>query len=1125
MEEMTETLLTPSKISAWLECAHSMTLRRLQERGSLTPLPSVAGDLAELLIEKGMSHEDACLRSFEAQGRDVVRVPPRQPAEAFADWVERVAPLWHDGHDVLYQMPLLSGGIRGIADFVVQVPGEPGAYEPVDAKLTRAAARPGHVLQLCFYAEAIQAVVGIAPRQMHLWLGSGAIETLPVDQFSPYWRRLRRQVSRHLLDEGGDATAPEQCAHCAICEFAPVCEAEWRRNDSLVWVASLGVAERHTLEHAGVTRLGELAARDRGPALAPERWHRHHRQAVLQVSSRERPQEQPPFELIERSDDPFYGRGLELLPAPDDGDVFFDFEGHPFWTPQAELLFLAGMSYWTDPGGWHYEARWAHDLDEQREMLDGVVDFFRERRSRFPGMHVYHYNHTERSAIERFVVGTPTEAVFDQLVRTGLFVDLYTVVRNAVRAGVESYGLKAMEKLTGFERQGGIERGAGAVVEYEQYVRTRNPHILEGIARYNRDDVDATRSLRQWLITLRPPDMAWRPAVLATEEEGAVDEAVRILGGYPTGSVERLVGDLTGYWRRERSATTTPKFAAASAGLDVLLGDPDYLAALRAVGAPEPVPVRGRPDALRHRVTVTWPEQPLDEAFSARGSVLLVFDDGEPGYGSIADMDGDLRTATIRWTPSSADDVRVPVVAIRDDYFPPRDKAVALAELAHLLAFPTPDETVNPVAAELLAARPPRFVAGGGPPTGEFRDDVAEILAWSTELDGSYVAIQGPPGTGKTYRGARLVAHLLESGLRVGVTAMSHAAIDNLLGAAQRELKKQGALDAVRAVRWGGDTSKRLDGVVYTSSKRELIESNAMNLVAGSPWLWARSGMRPYPVDVLIIDEAGQLALADAVACTSGARNLILLGDPLQLAQVAQADHPGDAGSSVLAHVLGPHATIPTSAGVFLTESRRMHPDVCRYISHQIYEDRLTSHPACARQTTVLGTGLRWIRVTHTDRSTSSPEEATAISQAVGQLVGTPWTDHEGRRRLLVPSDFMVVAPFNDQVRTIRDHLGADGLGEVQVGTVDKFQGREAPVVFFSMTTSSAADLVRGAEFLFSRHRLNVAISRARCLAVVVSTEELLEMRARSTEEMHLIATLNAFVEDALEWHPAQPPA
>ncbi len=1122
---MTETLLTPSKISAWLECAHSMTLRRLEERGAITPLPSPAGDLADLLMEKGMSHEDACLRSFEAQGRDVVRVPPREPAEDFADWVERVAPLWHEGHEVLYQMPLLSGGIRGIADFVIQVPGEAGTYEPVDAKLTRAAARPGHVLQLCFYAEAIHAVLGTEPRQMHLWLGSGEIETLVVDQFSPYWRRLRRQVARHLLDEGDEATEPEQCAHCAICEYAPVCEAEWRRNDSLVWVASLGAAERHVLEHAGVSRLGELAARDRGPALAPERWHRHHRQAVLQVSSRERPEEPPPFELIEASDDPFYGRGLELLPAPDDGDVFFDFEGHPFWTPQAELLFLAGLSYRTASGAWHYEARWAHDLDAQREMLDGLVDFFGERRTQFPGMHVYHYNHTERSAIERFVVGTPTEAVFDQLVHTGLFVDLYAVVRNAVRVGVESYGLKAMEKLTGFERQGGIERGAGAVVEYENYLKTHDSRILDAIARYNRDDVDATRSLRQWLVALRPPDMVWRPAVLVAEEdEDIVDEAVRILGGYPAASVERLVGDLTGYWRRERSATTTPKFAAAAAGLDVLLGDTNYLAALRASGEPAAVAVRGRPDALRYEVAVSWPEQPVDEAFAARGSVLLIFDDGEPGFGTIRGFDGDLRTAMIRWAPTSLDDLRVPIVAIRDDFFPPHDKAVALAELAHRLAFPGGAEAVNPVATELLAARPPRFVAGGGPPTGEFRDDVGEMLACSTELDGSYVAIQGPPGTGKTYRGARLVAHLIESGLRVGVTAMSHAAIDNLLGAAHRELSEQGALEGVRAVRWGGDSRKRLDGVIYTSSRHALIESNQMNLVAGSPWLWARTGMRPYPVDVLIIDEAGQLALADAVACTNAARNLILLGDPLQLAQVAQADHPGDAGSSVLAHVLGPHATIPTAAGVFLTESRRMHPDVCRYISHQIYEDRLTSHPACASQSTVLGTGLRWIRVSHTDCSTSSPVEASAIAQAVAQLLGTPWTDHQGRTRPLEPADFMVVAPFNDQVRTIRDHLDGQRLGDVQVGTVDKFQGREAPVVFFSMTTSSAAELVRGAEFLFSRHRLNVAISRARCLAVVISTEELLETRARSTEEMRLIATLNAFVEDALEWYPAQPP-
>jgi uncharacterized protein len=269
-------------------------------------------------------------------------------------------------------------------------------------------------------------------------------------------------------------------------------------------------------------------------------------------------------------------------------------------------------------------------------------------------------------------------------------------------------------------------------------------------------------------------------------------------------------------------------------------------------------------------------------------------------------------------------------------------------------------------------------------------------------------------------------------------------------------------------------------------------------------------------VDVLIVDEAGQLALADAIASANAARNLILLGDPLQLAQVSQAEHPDGSGASVLEHVLGQHATIPSTEGVFISETRRMHPDICSFISNQIYEGRLTSHVSCAQQNTQFGTGLRWIRAEHAGRSTESYEESALVVEQIRSMIGTDWTNQTGESAPLTAGDFMVVAPYNDQVRLLRrefDHTL--GLRGVQVGTVDKFQGREAPVVFFTMTTSSGDDMPRGPEFLFSRNRLNVAVSRARCLAYLVCTEELLNSRARSIEEMRLIGTLSSFVEYA----------
>jgi superfamily I DNA and/or RNA helicase len=242
----------------------------------------------------------------------------------------------------------------------------------------------------------------------------------------------------------------------------------------------------------------------------------------------------------------------------------------------------------------------------------------------------------------------------------------------------------------------------------------------------------------------------------------------------------------------------------------------------------------------------------------------------------------------------------------------------------------------------------------------------------------------------------------------------------------------------------------------------------------------------------------------------------VLLGDPLQLSQVAKAEHPGGSGASVLQHVLGEHLTIPNDQGVFISKTWRMHPDVCQFISKQIYEDRLTSDECCEVQDTTFGTGLRWIEAVHSQRSTESIEEVELVLEQISRMVGTQWVNQKGEKAPLEAHDFMVVAPYNDQVKLFRSTLQkVPALRDVQVGTVDKFQGREAPVVFFTMTTSSAEDMPRGPEFLFSRNRLNVAVSRARCLAYLVCTEELLNSRARTIDEMRLIGTLSAFVEYA----------
>jgi uncharacterized protein len=813
------------------------------------------------------------------------------------------------------------------------------------------------------------------------------------------------------------------------------------------------------------------------------------------------------------SEDPVFGHGFELLPAPNDGDVFFDFEGHPFWSAQHDLFFLSGLRYRDGAGQWCYDGRWAHDLEVQALMVKELVEFFAERRTAFPDMHVYHYNHTERSSLERLTRGTETESLFGSLVATGLFVDLYVVAKNALLVGAESYGLKSLEHLTGYERHGGIEQGAGAVVVYDHYMTTKDPGLLEEIARYNEDDVAATMALRDWIVARRPGEMAWRDARLEQFDETLdTDELVERLKSSGEHSPEHLLGDLLNYWRRERSANIEPLFAEAASEFAMLYGDPDFIANLRFQGFEEVIS-RGTPAT---NAIYTWPEQPVSEQFNEKHNVLFTGVGVERGFGYLPDIDLEARELKMRWRERYEEEGGHPAVFTIDDYVSPGVKPGVLFHLAEQIVKPDANDPPSRVSRALLARERPRFVEGFGPASGLFSDDLESALRWVGQLDESYVAVQGPPGSGKTYSGSHIIYALIKSGKRVGITAMSHAAIDNLLAATHQVFVEKGELSELRALRKGDKPkSGPLEGVRYTSSSKE-AEGTKYNLVAGTTWLWARPQLRPFPVDVLVVDEAGQLALADAIASANGAKNLILLGDPLQLSQVAQAEHPDGSGASVLEHILGTQATLPLDQGVFISETRRMHPDVCRFISNQIYEGRLTSHESCARQNTEFGTGLRWLEAHHSECSTESPEEAAIVLAQVSAMVGTSWVNQRGESAALRAQDFMVVAPYNDQVNLLRETFDrTPGLRQVQVGTVDKFQGREAPVVFFTMTTSSGEDMPRGPEFLFSRNRLNVAVSRARCLAYLVCTESLLNSRARTIEEMRLIGTLSAFVEYA----------
>jgi uncharacterized protein len=1091
-------LLSPSDLNNHVECPHRTTLAREVALGE-RPQPHVLDEGVDLLADKGAIHELNYLETLREEGRDVVEISIGEHWDFGAAAAHTVEAM-RAGADVISQATFVDGQWRGRADFLLRTQGESklGAwhYEPLDAKLARAE-KPTYVLQLCFYSDGVAAVQGVRPEHMHVFLGVGERRTLRYDDFAAYYRRVRSRFESAVATP--QATDAYPVEHCRLCDFRGVCNERWRAEDSLVLVAGARRADVARLRAAGITTLATLAHAEPVDNVAKHTFHALRDQAALQLERRDT------GKLDWHRIPADAGRGFALLPQPSPGDVIFDIEGDPFWEPARGLHFLFGLLL-RDGGEWRYQPMWAHDRDGERRLLERLVDLVHERLAADPAMHVYHYGAYENMALKQLMgIYATREDEVDALLRRGIFINLHTVVRQGLRAGVESYSLKEVEALVPYTRRADVRNGIGAVLAYEQWMRDRDDDLLGSIAEYNEDDCRATLALRDWLVAQHPAELPWvepQPGEPpANGEPLAQREELRrrLVQDEEAGSPRWLAGELLEYHRREDRPVWWWFFQRCEHMTDdELLEDGDSIAGLASAGAPV-----ADKRSLIHTLSF-----PMQQYKLAGGDA--VFDPAtKENAGTIVDIDENACTLRLRRGPKLKD-VALPRALVPGGPYATVAQRDALARFAESMLA---GDARYRAARDILARTAPR-IAGRRSGDAIQTTDIAQQRDLVCNLDASYLFIQGPPGTGKTWTGARLITELMRRGRRVGVAATSHKAIHNLLDEVEEAAREEGL--AFRGLKKAGDGPEtRYDtDFVETADRNEAFADagDDILLFAGTAWLFANP-LVDDTVDTLVIDEAGQVSLADAIAMSTSARNVVLLGDPLQLAQVSQGTHPEGTGASVLEHLLADDATVRPEMGLFLDRTRRMHPDVRRFISDIVYDGRLDGIPELARQATAFGTGLRFKPVAHSGNASSSTEEAAVVAREIAAMIGAAWTNRKGENAPLTASDFMVVAPYNAQVRRLREALRARGLPEVPVGTVDKFQGQEAPIVFYSMATSSIEDVPRSLEFLFSRNRLNVAISRAMCLACVVASPQLLE--SRTIDEMRLINALCRFAEMA----------
>ena len=953
-------------------------------------------------------------------------------------------------------------------------------------------------------------------------------QTFRVTDYAAYYRRVKKSLAQFLSETLEESTYPEPKEHCDVCRWRSYCDARRRADDHLCLVAGITKIQINELRRREISTVEALATMELPLSWKPERgatgsYERIREQARIQVEGRLAGK--PIHEVLPV----VQGFGLSNLPTPSPGDIFLDLEGDPF-VGENGLEYLFGYSFANEGGEHEYICEWAISRANEKQAFQNFVDFVITRWARYPELHIYHYAPYEPAALKRLMGRYATrEQEIDRMLRASLFVDLYAIVRHSIRASVESYSIKRLEPQYAYVRGVDLVDANRSLAVIQACLELADPEGIPeeekaAVQGYNRDDCISTQCLRDWLEGIRssliekgkkidrPVPTEGSPSPAQSKRQEIVERLVaRLTTDVPLAAENRsveqqarwILAHVLDFHKREEKTVWWEYFTLSAMSVEELLDEGTGLSGLEFVGI-----TGGTAKAPIHQYR--FPPQDTD----LRGEEAICSVGGDK-LGKVTAISFKDRTIEIKKRKDTA--AVHPKALFAHDTISKNVLADALLRIGEYVA----DNTIAGIgpyqtARDLLLREPPRISGEQLRLPDETPLDAALRLA--PKLSGGVLPIQGPPGSGKTFIGARMVCELVKAGAKVGITANSHKVIRNFLDEVVKAADER-SMD-LNCIQKADDAEDDRHRLAFATTNKEVFAAlnSSCQVAAGTAWLWARQDARQ-TVDVLFVDEAAQMALPNVLAISHAGTSLVLLGDPQQLEQPIQGSHPEGTDVSALDHILAGQQTIGAHAGLFLEETWRLHPDICKFTSELFYEGRLKSHTGLEMQTVkstgrVHGTGLRYLPVVHEGNQSSAPEEAAEVWELVKNILGSnaTWVDRENQERRITLADILIIAPYNAQVFELEDRIPG-----ARIGTVDKFQGQEAPIVIYSMATSSHADAPRGIEFLYSRNRLNVATSRAKCISILVASPQLFEAECRTPRQMRLINAFCRFREVAIE--------
>jgi len=1114
MKNTVRNLHSPTMLKSYLSCEYIVYNEKNEKDLKLTRKERSVSDVARL--NKGNEHEKIVFNELKKKFKNIKDIKNKKISRE--EKISETLKAMKEGVDLIYGGFLNYNEWMGEFDFLIKDPtiktefGSYG-YEIVDAKNTTKP-KADHIVQLGMYSLMLEHHQKQMPQFVSIALKDNITERIKTSEIYEFFN-YNKDKYEEFLQKKINKTKPVKCSFCSFCDWEEECEKIWIKEDNINQVAGINSSQIRRLAKLKIETLSDLAKQNplkRHGDLRIETTTKLIEQAKLQHNYLKNNKRD--LKLIENN--PNLLRGFNLLPKPSDGDIFFDMESVQDYVYPGGLEYLFGL-YYNEDGKEKFKAFWAHNKQEEKKSVINFFDFLKKHFEKYPDAYIYHYASYELSALNRLTSFHKIKnADFDKYLRLEKFVDLFKIVKQSIQISENSYSLKFVEKFYDYKRTGDVVKADQSGDVYVQWVDSQDQKLLNQIEHYNMQDCQSTFLLREWLLSIRPDHYSWYKGQGISEnadeikdyeleflsyqkkvEEAKIDKNLKI-----------IFSDLIGFYRREARPEWRMFFERKTMSHEDLVSDAECIGDLTKDAEPTQAVSKDPKKKLRSSIyTYKFPEQDYKIKLQDKTTIANEIYLGTKDYaGEVFELDAHNRIIKLK----KAGDPLPDNISISRGK--PRDPSLFEKNIFNFMDSVLEKKDEYKATIEILNKEIPdvKNIKRGDPiiKSENFLDEIPKTLL---NLNNSYIFIQGPPGTGKTYQAANAILKLLELGKKVAVNGNSHKVINNLLARVEQlAIERKFNFYGIKKSSFSDEETlfngKFIKDVQSDEEFIKAVGTKGAVLFAGTKWHICK----PYynkKIDYLFIDEAGQISLSDVVAMGSSCKNIVLVGDQMQLGQPSKGVHPGDSGKSILDYLLGDLDTINENRGIFLNKTYRLDPKINNFISDNFYESRLiadennSTRKVISKNKSFSTSGIYYIASEHSDNSQKSEEECQIIKKLYKDFIGADFIDLNQKKRKITDKDILIISPYNVQVNYLKSELDE----KAQVGTIDKFQGQEAPITIISMTSSDAENLPRDKTFFFNRNRLNVAISRSQCVSIILFNPKLLETAPRNVIEIKLL--------------------